>query len=130
MDSLKPGLWCTSCAGTIPEFSETPAGLARQQKALLQASVSPYHLFRDVAEVTAFQESLLGWYDRKKRDLPWRRLVGGQWMWGGGGNRRLVPSPLHTNCPSGLHWQVEGEVDLDRRAYAGEYISLEQGCFA
>uniref|UniRef100_A0A452E758 Adenine DNA glycosylase n=1 Tax=Capra hircus TaxID=9925 RepID=A0A452E758_CAPHI len=74
-------------SGMIPEFSETPAGLARQQKALLQASVSPYHLFRDVAEVTAFQESLLGWYDRKKRDLPWRRLV-------------------------------EGEVDLDRRAYA------------
>ncbi|XP_043731932.1 adenine DNA glycosylase isoform X4 [Cervus elaphus] len=77
----------SASSGTIPEFSETPAGLARQQKALLQASVSPYHLFRDVAEVTAFQESLLGWYDRKKRDLPWRRLV-------------------------------EGEVDLDRRAYA------------
>lgn len=65
----------------------------------MQASVSSYHLFRDVAEVTALQESLLDWYDRKKRDLPWRRLV-------------------------------EGEVDLDRRAYAGEYISLEQGCFA
>lgn len=80
MDSLKPGLWCIACAGTIPEFSETPAGPARQQKALLQASVSPYHLFRDVAEVTALQESLLDWYDRKKRDLPWRRLVGGQWM--------------------------------------------------
>ncbi|XP_060261234.1 adenine DNA glycosylase isoform X4 [Ovis aries] len=67
--------------------SAPSAGPARQQKALLQASVSPYHLFRDVAEVTAFQESLLGWYDQKKRDLPWRRLV-------------------------------EGEVDLDRRAYA------------
>ncbi|XP_044801017.1 adenine DNA glycosylase isoform X4 [Bubalus bubalis] len=67
--------------------SAPSAGPARQQKALLQASVSPYHLFRDVAEVTALQESLLDWYDRKKRDLPWRRLV-------------------------------EGEVDLDRRAYA------------
>lgn len=55
--------------------SAPSAGPARQQKALLQASVSPYHLFRDVAKVTALQESLLDWYDRKKRDLPWRRLV-------------------------------------------------------
>lgn len=64
------------CAfGSSQAKPSAPSGLARQQKALLQASVSPYHLFRDVAEVTAFQESLLGWYDRKKRDLPWRRLV-------------------------------------------------------
>ncbi|XP_037683301.1 adenine DNA glycosylase isoform X4 [Choloepus didactylus] len=59
-----------------------PDGLAGQQ-----ASVSPYHLFRNPAEVTAFRGSLLSWYDREKRDLPWRR-------------------------------RAEGEVDLDRRAYA------------
>ncbi|XP_059945692.1 adenine DNA glycosylase isoform X6 [Mesoplodon densirostris] len=65
-----------------------PDGLARQQEEVrLQAAVSPYHLFRDTAEVTVFRKSLLSWYDREKRDLPWRR-------------------------------QVEGEVDLDRRAYA------------
>nr|KAF6444548.1 mutY DNA glycosylase [Molossus molossus] len=64
------------------------AGLTRQQEeVVLQASVSPYHLFRDTAEVTVFRESLLSWYDREKRDLPWRR-------------------------------RAEGEVDLDRRAYA------------
>ncbi|XP_046517556.1 adenine DNA glycosylase isoform X3 [Equus quagga] len=50
------------------------AGLARRQEEVeLQASVSPYHLFRDTAEVTVFRESLLSWYDREKRDLPWRR---------------------------------------------------------
>ncbi|KAJ8779546.1 hypothetical protein J1605_012430 [Eschrichtius robustus] len=77
-----------ACARTIPEFSEAPAGLARQQEEVrLQAPVSPYHLFRDTAEVTVFRKSLLSWYDREKRDLPWRK------------------------------W-VEGEVDLDRRAYA------------
>ncbi|XP_017737294.1 PREDICTED: adenine DNA glycosylase isoform X2 [Rhinopithecus bieti] len=49
-------------------------GLARQpEEVVLQASVSPYHLFRDVAEVTAFRGRLLSWYDQEKRDLPWRR---------------------------------------------------------
>ncbi|XP_014651934.1 PREDICTED: A/G-specific adenine DNA glycosylase isoform X2 [Ceratotherium simum simum] len=53
-----------------------PNGLAEQQKeVVLQASVSPYHLFRDTAEVTVFRESLLSWYDQEKRDLPWRRLA-------------------------------------------------------
>uniref|UniRef100_A0A8D1L9P6 Adenine DNA glycosylase n=1 Tax=Sus scrofa TaxID=9823 RepID=A0A8D1L9P6_PIG len=52
------------------------SGLARQQEEVVsQASVSLYHLFRDVAEVTAFRKSLLSWYDREKRDLPWRRLA-------------------------------------------------------
>ncbi|XP_074236817.1 adenine DNA glycosylase isoform X5 [Saimiri boliviensis] len=50
------------------------AGLARQlEEVVLQASVSSYHLFRDIAEVTAFRGSLLSWYDQEKRDLPWRR---------------------------------------------------------
>lgn len=68
--------WFTASAGTIPEFPEAPAGLSRRQKeAVLQVPVSSYHLFRDAAEVTVFRESLLSWYDREKRDLPWRRLV-------------------------------------------------------
>nr|XP_035968542.1 adenine DNA glycosylase isoform X2 [Halichoerus grypus]XP_035968543.1 adenine DNA glycosylase isoform X2 [Halichoerus grypus]XP_035968544.1 adenine DNA glycosylase isoform X2 [Halichoerus grypus]XP_035968545.1 adenine DNA glycosylase isoform X2 [Halichoerus grypus] len=66
----------------------TPNGLAgRQEEVSLQASPSPYHLFRDPADVRVFRENLLSWYDREKRDLPWRR-------------------------------RAEGEVDLDRRAYA------------
>ncbi|ELW62170.1 A/G-specific adenine DNA glycosylase [Tupaia chinensis] len=58
------------------QANPAPEGLAGQQEAVvLQASVSPYHQFRDVAEVTAFRGSLLSWYDREKRDLPWRRLA-------------------------------------------------------
>nr|XP_045006879.1 adenine DNA glycosylase isoform X2 [Jaculus jaculus] len=53
-----------------------PDELAQQKEGgLLQASVSPYHLFRDMSEVIAFRESLLSWYGREKRDLPWRRRV-------------------------------------------------------
>lgn len=87
--------------GMIPEFPEAPAGLAgRLEEVVLQASVSPYHLFRDTAEVTVFRESLLSWYNREKRDLPWRRQVGrrGLGMVGGG----LMPRPLHTNSPCGI----------------------------
>ncbi|XP_039110723.1 adenine DNA glycosylase isoform X3 [Hyaena hyaena] len=57
----------------------TRDGLARRHKeVVLQASVSPYHLFRDIAEVTVFRENLLSWYDREKRDLPWRRRAEGE----------------------------------------------------
>ncbi|KAM8789462.1 adenine DNA glycosylase isoform 1-T1 [Rhynchonycteris naso] len=74
--SVPDGPWCTACAGATPEFPEHPAGLTRrQEKVVLQTSVSPYHQFRDTAEVTVFRESLLSWYDREKRDLPWRRLA-------------------------------------------------------
>ncbi|NXE86133.1 MUTYH glycosylase, partial [Menura novaehollandiae] len=35
------------------------------------------HLFSDRAEVEALRGNLLAWYDRCKRDLPWRALVRG-----------------------------------------------------
>ncbi|NXA61500.1 MUTYH glycosylase, partial [Mohoua ochrocephala] len=35
------------------------------------------HLFSDPAEVETLRGSLLAWYDRCKRDLPWRALVRG-----------------------------------------------------
>nr|XP_054949762.1 adenine DNA glycosylase isoform X20 [Pan paniscus] len=64
----------SACDGMIAECPGAPAGLARQpEEVVLQASVSSYHLFRDIAEVTAFRGSLLSWYDQEKRDLPWRR---------------------------------------------------------
>ncbi|XP_025062476.1 adenine DNA glycosylase isoform X2 [Alligator sinensis] len=39
------------------------------------AQPSAFHLFVDTAEIEAFRTSLLAWYDRCKRDLPWRRLA-------------------------------------------------------
>ncbi|XP_048671439.1 adenine DNA glycosylase isoform X7 [Marmota marmota marmota] len=60
--------------GRISECPGTPADLANQQEEkIFQASVSPYHLFRNRTEITAFRKSLLSWYDTEKRDLPWRR---------------------------------------------------------
>ncbi|NWX37276.1 MUTYH glycosylase, partial [Notiomystis cincta] len=35
------------------------------------------HLFSDAAEAAALRGNLLAWYDRCKRDLPWRALVRG-----------------------------------------------------
>nr|XP_040144508.1 adenine DNA glycosylase isoform X2 [Ictidomys tridecemlineatus] len=60
--------------GRISECPGTPADLASQQEEeIFQASVSPYHLFRNRTEIIAFRKSLLSWYDTEKRDLPWRR---------------------------------------------------------
>ncbi|NXN28859.1 MUTYH glycosylase, partial [Nycticryphes semicollaris] len=47
------------------------------------------HLFRDAAEIGALRENLLAWYDRCKRDLPWRTLVSGV---GGIGASALIPA--------------------------------------
>ncbi|NXL62830.1 MUTYH glycosylase, partial [Chordeiles acutipennis] len=33
------------------------------------------HLFSDPAEIDALRGNLLAWYDRRKRDLPWRTLA-------------------------------------------------------
>ncbi|XP_058159675.1 adenine DNA glycosylase isoform X2 [Dasypus novemcinctus] len=64
----KPALGSRQVTPSVPD------GLARQQEeVVLQVSVSPYHLFRNTAEVTAFRGRLLSWYDQEKRDLPWRR---------------------------------------------------------
>uniref|UniRef100_A0A8D0EKU2 Adenine DNA glycosylase n=1 Tax=Strix occidentalis caurina TaxID=311401 RepID=A0A8D0EKU2_STROC len=38
------------------------------------------HLFSDPAEIEALRGNLLAWYDRCKRDLPWRTLVRGVWV--------------------------------------------------
>uniref|UniRef100_A0A8C3FE24 Adenine DNA glycosylase n=1 Tax=Chrysemys picta bellii TaxID=8478 RepID=A0A8C3FE24_CHRPI len=37
--------------------------------------VSAYHLFSHLAEIEAFRKNLLTWYDKCKRDLPWRKLA-------------------------------------------------------
>ncbi|NWV67190.1 MUTYH glycosylase, partial [Malurus elegans] len=39
------------------------------------APLPAWHLFSDPAEVEALRGNLLSWYDRCKRDLPWRALA-------------------------------------------------------
>uniref|UniRef100_A0A8C3CD85 Uncharacterized protein n=1 Tax=Cairina moschata TaxID=8855 RepID=A0A8C3CD85_CAIMO len=52
--------------------SALPAPAARLA---LRLALSALHLFGDPAEVEALRGRLLAWYDRSKRDLPWRALV-------------------------------------------------------
>ncbi|KAL6093879.1 hypothetical protein STEG23_017439 [Scotinomys teguina] len=65
------------CALTRSQATPSaPDGQTKQKREeLLQASISPYHLFRDMADVITFRGNLLSWYDQEKRDLPWRRWV-------------------------------------------------------
>lgn len=39
------------------------------------ASPSTYHTFTDPADVMLLRSQLLNWYDKEKRELPWRTLV-------------------------------------------------------
>ncbi|KAG6928296.1 mutY DNA glycosylase [Chelydra serpentina] len=41
----------------------------------VSAQQSAYHLFSHPAEIEAFRKNLLAWYDKCKRDLPWRKLA-------------------------------------------------------
>lgn len=58
---------------TKPSAPDGPAG--QHEEAMSQTSISLHHQFKDPAEVLAFRGNLLTWYDREKRDLPWRRLA-------------------------------------------------------
>ncbi|XP_055580428.1 adenine DNA glycosylase isoform X1 [Falco cherrug] len=55
-----------------------PAGRSRKGASLRRGAPAPpptRHLFSDPAEIAALRGDLLGWYDRCKRDLPWRTLA-------------------------------------------------------
>lgn len=39
------------------------------------SSPSTYHTFHDPAAVVLLRSQLLSWYDKEKRELPWRTLV-------------------------------------------------------
>lgn len=39
------------------------------------SSPSTYHTFHDPADVVLLRSQLLNWYDKVKRELPWRTMV-------------------------------------------------------
>ncbi|XP_067997704.1 adenine DNA glycosylase isoform X2 [Melanerpes formicivorus] len=55
----------------------SPAGKSRKAGAPASAPAPPpaQHLFSDPAEIQALRGNLLAWYDKCKRDLPWRTLA-------------------------------------------------------
>ncbi|XP_069594106.1 adenine DNA glycosylase isoform X2 [Ranitomeya imitator] len=54
-----------------------PPSPSKQKTRDPTAHHSPYHIFTSEETVTLRKE-LLAWYDRSKRDLPWRRLAGAE----------------------------------------------------
>ncbi|MBN3302373.1 MUTYH glycosylase, partial [Amia calva] len=48
-----------------PAVKEEPASLSLAQN-------SPYHFFQALDDISSFRRQLLAWYDRSKRELPWR----------------------------------------------------------
>ncbi|NXD97294.1 MUTYH glycosylase, partial [Chaetorhynchus papuensis] len=71
------------CCGRAPQpfavshRALTRAALLAGAPAAAAAPPPARHFFSDPAEVEALRGSLLAWYDRCKRDLPWRALVRG-----------------------------------------------------
>lgn len=56
-------LWVRVMFFVLPEESTVPS------------SPSTYHTFHDTADVVLLRSQLLRWYDKEKRELPWRTLV-------------------------------------------------------
>ncbi|KAM9762361.1 adenine DNA glycosylase isoform 4-T4 [Menidia menidia] len=51
---------------------KAPKQVAKQESIPV---VSSFHSFQDPAEVARLRSQLLGWYDRERRELPWRTLA-------------------------------------------------------
>lgn len=45
------------------------------EESTIPSSPSTYHTFHDAADVVLLRSQLLRWYDKEKRELPWRTLV-------------------------------------------------------
>uniref|UniRef100_A0A8D0ELF2 Adenine DNA glycosylase n=1 Tax=Strix occidentalis caurina TaxID=311401 RepID=A0A8D0ELF2_STROC len=72
-------------AGGRRRSSSSLRGRAKRARRSVEVPGAPApppapHLFSDPAEIEALRGNLLAWYDRCKRDLPWRTLVRGVWV--------------------------------------------------
>ncbi|XP_028299804.1 adenine DNA glycosylase [Gouania willdenowi] len=52
---------------------KTPNTVVKKEE--LRDAASLYHMFPDVADVVQLRSQLLNWYQREKRELPWRTLA-------------------------------------------------------
>ncbi|NXS63921.1 MUTYH glycosylase, partial [Brachypteracias leptosomus] len=58
-----------------PPAEQSRKGASSRRGPPVPAPPPPQHLFSDTAEIEALRGSLLAWYDKCKRDLPWRTLA-------------------------------------------------------
>ncbi|KAM6262869.1 adenine DNA glycosylase isoform 1-T1 [Spheniscus humboldti] len=59
----------------VPPAGQSRKGASPRGGAPAPAPPPAQHLFSDPAEIEALRGNLLAWYDKCKRDLPWRRLA-------------------------------------------------------
>lgn len=66
---------CTMCALPQCETWEDADVSGLLEQAGDAATAPEYHTFADPAAVVQLRSQLLRWYDKDKRELPWRTLV-------------------------------------------------------
>ncbi|XP_043941823.1 adenine DNA glycosylase isoform X2 [Protopterus annectens] len=73
---------CKMSSGTVTsEGKKSPMNEKRNSSLINKESSAPVpvqgscHFFNDESETASIRQNLLMWYDRCKRDLPWRRLA-------------------------------------------------------
>ncbi|CAK6955331.1 adenine DNA glycosylase [Scomber scombrus] len=62
-------------AETVKAKRKKSKSTVKEEKTLNAASPSTYHTFSDPANVVLLRSQLLNWYNRDKRELPWRTLA-------------------------------------------------------
>ncbi|XP_037625612.1 adenine DNA glycosylase [Sebastes umbrosus] len=60
---------------TIKPNRKRPKSAVKEEETTNASSPSAYHTFHDPADVVLLRSQLLSWYDREKRELPWRTLA-------------------------------------------------------
>ncbi|XP_044056352.1 adenine DNA glycosylase [Siniperca chuatsi] len=70
--SKRAGLEVVETAKTKRKRSKTAV---KEEETTNASSPSTYHTFHDPADVVLLRSQLLNWYDKDKRELPWRTLA-------------------------------------------------------
>ncbi|XP_035509583.1 adenine DNA glycosylase [Morone saxatilis] len=60
---------------TAPTKRRRPHRAVKEEDTSSASSPSTYHTFHDAADVVLLRSQLLSWYDKEKRELPWRTVA-------------------------------------------------------
>ncbi|XP_030288261.1 adenine DNA glycosylase [Sparus aurata] len=62
-------------AGVVKPKRKRSKTAVKEEESTIPSSPSTYHTFHDAADVVLLRSQLLRWYDKEKRELPWRTLA-------------------------------------------------------